>query len=149
LSDTTTRTFNTGSNISEMMFLCGDNNNNTNIIKMINKGYDIYYHSPYDMSVTLFTRAIKYGNMNMVKTLINIDINFAEKIKICCDKYKMEGNFYNTLAEYINDKRDTYKHTIIATMDDASPTNALYKSFHTTYAVGLVDIICDFILLRM
>ncbi|AYV79853.1 MAG: hypothetical protein Faunusvirus64_6, partial [Faunusvirus sp.] len=39
--------------------------------------------------------------------------------------------------------------TIIDAMNDASPANVLYRSFHTTYAVELVDIICDFILLRM
>ncbi|AYV79850.1 MAG: hypothetical protein Faunusvirus64_3 [Faunusvirus sp.] len=51
--------------------------------------------------------------------------------------------------KYCVDKRDAYKNKIIATMNDVSPTNMLYQSFHTTYAVELVDIICDFILLKM
>ncbi|AYV79589.1 MAG: hypothetical protein Faunusvirus25_7 [Faunusvirus sp.] len=148
LSDTTTRFYSTGSAISEMMYLCLNGNNNANIIKMINKGYDIYYHSPYSKSVTLFTTAVRYGNMDMAKKLIDIDIDFAEKIKIYYGEHKIDDNFYNRIVKYINDKRDAYKHTIIATMDDASPANALYQSFHTTYAVGLVDIICDFILLQ-
>ncbi|AYV79590.1 MAG: hypothetical protein Faunusvirus25_8 [Faunusvirus sp.] len=145
--DTTTRCLNYGNQFSEMIYLCYRSyNNNINIIKMIDRGYDIYYKVN---NSSLFTAALQRESTNIVEKLMDKDINFADEFKTYCKFNGIEPNFYNTIVKYINGKHDTYKHTIIATMDDASPANALYQSFHTTYAVGLVDIICDFIVLRM
>ncbi|AYV79718.1 MAG: hypothetical protein Faunusvirus42_3 [Faunusvirus sp.] len=147
--DTTTRCSEYGYNHSEMIHLCHNTNpngNDTNIIKMINRGYDIYYKS---LDSSLFTAAIQCKNTNLAEKLIDIDINFVEEFKIYCEINKVDTNFYNTIVKYINNKHADYKDTIIATMNDASPANMLYQSFRNTYAVALVDVICDFILLKV
>ncbi|AYV79805.1 MAG: hypothetical protein Faunusvirus55_3 [Faunusvirus sp.] len=153
LADTATRKTNNGT--SEMMYLCQGRDVN-NIIKMIDRGYDIYYENDSNgENESLWIRAIIWEIKGVVEKLIDIDIFFADKFntkyrhkKDEFTKYRhRRDEFYINILKYCSDKRDVYKHTIIATMNDASPTNALYQSFHTTYAVQLVDIICDFILL--
>ncbi|AYV79849.1 MAG: hypothetical protein Faunusvirus64_2 [Faunusvirus sp.] len=132
--------------ISEMMYLC-ENGDANDIVKMIDRGYDIYYKT--DHNQTLFTIAIRHCSKEVVGKLIDVDMDFANQFKTYCEINGIEPNFYNTIMKHINDKRDSYKHEIIATMNDVSPINMLYQSFHTTYAVELVDVICDFILLKM
>ncbi|AYV79591.1 MAG: hypothetical protein Faunusvirus25_9 [Faunusvirus sp.] len=131
--------------VSEMMYIC-DQWDVENTIKMIDRGYDIYLKDGTNR--TLFTRAIIRNLKKVVMKLIDIDTNFIDEFNI---SYRNSGHikdeFYRDIIKYCADKRASYKDTIIATMDDASPTNALYNSFHTTYAVGLVDVICDFIIL--
>ncbi|AYV79848.1 MAG: hypothetical protein Faunusvirus64_1 [Faunusvirus sp.] len=145
LTDITTRKTCYGK--SEIMYLCGTKDEG-NIIKMIDRGYDIYYKN--DKYGSLFTEAIGYKLSKVIKKMIDIDTDFANQFntQYSRSKYKIRSYFYNTIVKYINDKHDTYKHEIITTMNEASPTNALYQSFRNTYAVGLVDVICDFILLR-
>ncbi|AYV79419.1 MAG: hypothetical protein Faunusvirus13_12 [Faunusvirus sp.] len=167
--DTITRCSKIGRQCSEMMFLCRDSNNNSSLIKMIDKGYDIYYQTSYDKE-SLITEAIEYENVDIIKKLIDIDTDFAKIFNIYYKKYKIKNYKYDAIVKYINDRHNAYKHEIIATMNDAivkyindrhnafkheiiaimndaSPTNMLYQSFHTTYAVQLVDVICDYILL--
>ncbi|AYV79720.1 MAG: hypothetical protein Faunusvirus42_5 [Faunusvirus sp.] len=132
--------------LSEMMFLCYKRDNNANIVKMIDKGYDIYYKNDGDES--LFTEAINNGRNQVVKKLIDIDTDFINGFNTYYNK-RIKNAFYDDIMKYCAAKRDTIKCEIITTMNEASPTNALYQSFHTTYAVGLVDVICDFILLKV
>ncbi|AYV79414.1 MAG: hypothetical protein Faunusvirus13_7 [Faunusvirus sp.] len=145
-TDYTTRTTRYG--LSEMMYLC-NNRDATNVIKMIDRGYDIYYKNVDDRS--LFTTATKFyfRNEQIIKKLIDIDTNFIKEFNTIYDdpKHKKDELYYD-IAKYCTDKRDAYKCEIIVTMNDKSTTNALYQSFHTTYAVGLVDVICDFLISR-
>ncbi|AYV79412.1 MAG: hypothetical protein Faunusvirus13_5 [Faunusvirus sp.] len=115
---------------------------------MIERGYDIYYKTSSNSS--LFTEAISHRSKEIVQKLLDIDTCFAYEFnaRYSTPRYTKD-DFYYDIAKYCRDKRDTYKREIIATMDDASPTNVLYQSFHTTYAIELVDIICDFILLQI
>ena len=140
--DTTTRNSNQG--MSEMMYICLDKDIK-NLIKMIDRGYDIYYKN--DINESLFTYAVKHMVGEVVKKLIDIDINFASEFNILYNKTENKDKFYDDIGKYCRDKRDAIKTRIIATMNDASPANALYKSFHKTYAIQLVDVICDFIIL--
>ncbi|AYV79587.1 MAG: hypothetical protein Faunusvirus25_5 [Faunusvirus sp.] len=114
---------------------------------MIDYGYDIYYKNISKES--LFTVATHYRLTEIVQKLIDINTDFIEEFNILYHLDHVKDEFYNNIIKYCVDKRGIIKREIIATMDDASPTNALYQSFHTTYVVGVVDIICDFILLRM
>ena len=142
-SDVATRITLSGS--SEMIYLSAYKDEK-NIIKMINRGYYIYYKN--DRNESLFTEAIVYKLKEVMQKLIDIDTCFAEEFNILYRNMAyMKDEFYHNIIKYCVDKRASYKYTIIATMNDATPTNALYQSFHTTYAVQLVDIICDFILL--
>jgi hypothetical protein len=119
-----------------------------NVIRMIYRGYDIYHKN--DIGESLFTRAIQYKTEEIVIKLIGIDTNFIDEFNTWyCDLWHTKDVFYYNIIKYCIDKYDGYKREIIMVMNDASPTNALYQSFHTTYAVQLVDVICDFILLRM
>ncbi|AYV79417.1 MAG: hypothetical protein Faunusvirus13_10 [Faunusvirus sp.] len=149
LPDTTTRCLTYGHQYSEMMSLCcysENNNNDANVIKMIDRGYDIYYMTYHNQ--TLFRTAIEYKLENIVTKLIDKDDDFISQFKQYYDiQWWTEDGFYYNIAKYCTNKRDGVKREIIATMNDASPANMLYQSFHTTYAVQLVDIICDFILL--
>ncbi|AYV79416.1 MAG: hypothetical protein Faunusvirus13_9 [Faunusvirus sp.] len=167
ISDSTTRVI--YNNMSEMMYISSDTNN---IIKMIDKGYDIYYENEDQES--LMTVAIDKKLDVIVKKLIDVDTDFIEKFEhyyyydatknIDIDYELMsyhvnmdypelkipkskKTEFYIDIRKYCDDKRATYRDTIIAVINDKSATNALYKSFHTTYAVQLVDIICDFLIL--
>ncbi|AYV79433.1 MAG: hypothetical protein Faunusvirus13_26 [Faunusvirus sp.] len=146
LSDTATRFYKHGQQFSEMMYLCCGSDNQKSVAKMIDKGYDIYYRSPYDHE-SLIKLAVQFSNKYVVKKLIDKDTDFAAQFTTHCIGTTVKKDFYDTIVEYIHDRHDIYKNTIIAVMDDASPANALYNSFHTTYAVQLVNIICDFILL--
>ena len=160
--DTKTRSRTSGGQ-SEMMYLCS-NRDVGNVIKMIDKGYDIYYKN--DANDSLFTQAIHYESQEVVQKLLDIDIYFVEEFKILYCKGYINDKFYQDIMKYCRNKRDTIKREIIATMNndaksipnknsvtkdvifiEVSPTNVLYQSFHTTYAVQLVNIICDFILL--
>ena len=136
-------TRNSAHGTSEMMYLCA-RRDEENIIKMIEYGYDIYYKS--DIKRSLFTEAIYYKLGEVVKKLMDIDTNFINELNHYTE---IKDMFYHDITKYCRDKYDAYKDTIIATMNDATSTNALYQSFHTTYAVGLVDVICDFILLQL
>ncbi|AYV79415.1 MAG: hypothetical protein Faunusvirus13_8 [Faunusvirus sp.] len=134
---------------SEMMFLLSSTNK-SNIVKMIDRGYDVYYKSADHGS--LMTFAIYYGAETVIKKLIELDTYFADEFEQSYDASQHDyrdrkKDLYNRIMKYCNNKRAAYRETIITTMNDKSPTNALYKSFHTTYAVALVDIICDFIIL--
>ncbi|AYV79817.1 MAG: hypothetical protein Faunusvirus57_5 [Faunusvirus sp.] len=142
-TDTATRVTNCGS--SEMMYICRrDDIENT--IKMMECGYDIYYKN--HKNETLFTLAVDRKLIPIMKKLIDIDTHFAQEFKtLHNDPHHEETGFDIDIMKYCHDKHDAYKREIIMLMNDASPTNALYQSFHTTYAVQLVDIICDFILL--
>ncbi|AYV79420.1 MAG: hypothetical protein Faunusvirus13_13 [Faunusvirus sp.] len=142
-SDISTR-YTDVSQISEMMYLCRDHINDTNIMKMIDMGYDIYYKNYNNES--LLTEAIFYNSTDIVKKLIDKDVDFIEEFKTYYGSYRVETSFNDTIIEHIYDRYNIYKDTIIAIMNDTSPTNMLYLSFHTTYAVQLVDIICDFLI---
>ncbi|AYV79815.1 MAG: hypothetical protein Faunusvirus57_3 [Faunusvirus sp.] len=113
---------------------------------MIDRGYDIYNKNKYRDS--LLRIAIGQNMIQVVKKLADVHDDFADQFK-CCYKTLKKDDLYNNIIQYCDDKRDSYKHKIIATMNDASPTNALYQSFRNIYAVQLVDVICDFILLPM
>ncbi|AYV79852.1 MAG: hypothetical protein Faunusvirus64_5 [Faunusvirus sp.] len=136
--------------ISEMMYLTNGEDTN-NVGNMIDKGYDVYYEytDPFNRTISLLSTAIAKNNGCIIKKLIDIDIDFIEKFNKYCNKNEVNSNLYNYVKTYCVDKYDGYKNTIIAAMNDASPTNALYQSFRATYAVELVDVICDFILLKM
>ncbi|AYV79431.1 MAG: hypothetical protein Faunusvirus13_24 [Faunusvirus sp.] len=145
VTDITTRS--TVFGLSEMMYIlrCG---HIKNVIKMINRGYNIYHKNNINNSI--FTDAIDFRSNQVVKKLIDIDTNFIDEFNTIYHNPELKRDeFYYDITKYCADKRDGYKHKIIATMNDASPANALYQSFHTTYAVQLVDIICDFILLKI
>ncbi|AYV79594.1 MAG: hypothetical protein Faunusvirus25_12 [Faunusvirus sp.] len=147
--DCTTR-ITTYDELSEMMYLCDYRHDVKNIIKMIDCGYNIYYKNKYHRS--LFMVAIDNCLEQVVKKLVDIDTCFIDEFKQYYDTETDTDRFKNpkfdmTIMKYCVDKRDTIKREIITTMNYASPTNMLYQSFHTTYAVELVDVICDFILL--
>ncbi|AYV79716.1 MAG: hypothetical protein Faunusvirus42_1, partial [Faunusvirus sp.] len=145
IADITTRKITC--NLSEMMYIC-DKKNINNVIKMIDRGYDIYCKSIMNMS--LFTIAVHQQIEEIVKKLIDMDTDFVSQFNIqYIELVDKQHKFYNDIMKYCVDKRNTIKDTIIATMNDATSTNALYKSFHKTYAVVLVDVICDFILLKL
>ncbi|AYV79421.1 MAG: hypothetical protein Faunusvirus13_14 [Faunusvirus sp.] len=142
---TTIMTRSTDQGVSEIMYLCMCDDEN-NVMKMMDHGYDIYHKSHRNES--LFTVAIKRNSKQIVKKLIDIDTDFIEQFNTLYHTHdRKKGDFYNDIAKYCVGKRNAYKHEIIATMNDASSTNMLYRSFHTTYAVQLVDIICDFLIL--
>ncbi|AYV79364.1 MAG: hypothetical protein Faunusvirus11_3 [Faunusvirus sp.] len=132
---------------SEMMYICAYNNkySTTHIIKMIDRGYDIHYNNS---DISLLTIAIQ-TNEQIVKKLIDIDVDYVEWFDTYCRKHNFKRQIYCNIRKYSHDRYDDYKGAVIAAMNDTSPTNALYQSFRNTYAVELVDIICDFILLRM
>ena len=145
ITDVTTRATHRG--MSEMMYICGSAYSD-HIIKMIDRGYNIYYRSVADES--LFIIATNLRIYQIVKKLIDIDTNFIDEFNTIYHNLKLKRDeFYYDITKYCADKRDGYKHEIIATMNDASPANALHQSFHTTYAVELVDIICDYIILHV
>ncbi|AYV79806.1 MAG: hypothetical protein Faunusvirus55_4 [Faunusvirus sp.] len=151
LQDTATRNITMhGHYVSELMMLCNYDDTN-NVIKMIDKGHDIYYETDSDKLYykSLFTIALVMHNEVIAKKLIDIDTDFIIKFKYYNNVLTISQKMRNKIMKYCADKYDAYKHKIIDTMNSASPTNALYQSFHTTYAVQLVDIICDFILLRI
>ncbi|AYV79362.1 MAG: hypothetical protein Faunusvirus11_1, partial [Faunusvirus sp.] len=130
------------SDVSEIMYIC-TNEDDDNTIKMIDRGYDIYYKTKYDR--TLFIEAVSNELTQVVTKLIDVDTDFIEKFNIYyCETTHIKYKFYDDVVKYCHDKHDAYRHEIIATMNSASPENALYQSFHTIYAVELVDIICDF-----
>ncbi|AYV79410.1 MAG: hypothetical protein Faunusvirus13_3 [Faunusvirus sp.] len=138
-------TLNTLYGVSEMMFIC-NNEDVENVIKMIDRGYDIYYKNNNNES--LLTSAIYHELDKVVMKLIDIDTNFIDEFKTLYNKPKLKKDaFYYKIIIYCIDKRDSYKKIIIDMMNDASPTNALYQSFRNTYAIQLVDVICDFIIL--
>ncbi|AYV79368.1 MAG: hypothetical protein Faunusvirus11_7 [Faunusvirus sp.] len=142
--DTVTRST---SGVPDIIYLCCIKDTN-NVIKMIDKGYDIYCKPGY----SLFTTAISNENECIVKKLIDIDLDFIDQFTTYCAKFDTQPVMYDNIAKYCCGKYDDYKREIIATMNDTSPTNksnALYQSFHTTYAVDLVDVICDFLISRI
>ncbi|AYV79592.1 MAG: hypothetical protein Faunusvirus25_10 [Faunusvirus sp.] len=142
-----TETRNSAYGTSEMMYLC-NSKDVENVIKMIDRGYDIYYKN--DMKGSLLTRAIIRKVEKVAMKLIDIDTNFIDEFNISYHNLELTKDaFYYDIIKYCACKRDTIKREIIATMDDASPANALYQSFHTTYAVELVDVICDYIILHV
>ncbi|AYV79424.1 MAG: hypothetical protein Faunusvirus13_17 [Faunusvirus sp.] len=146
LTDRTTRT--TLYLQSEMMYLCDCSRDTKSVIKMIDCGYDIYYKNHRNES--LFTVAINCRAGEIIIKLIDIDTDFIKEFNTLYTNPKCKKNkFHHNITKYCVGKYDAYKCEIIATMNDASPTNMLYQSFRTIYAVKLVDIICDFILLRM
>ena len=98
---------------------------------------------------SLFTYAIGDMRGDIVKKMIDIDINFADEFNRNTS-YKIFGNtkeFYDDIEKYCCDKRAAIRDEIILTMNDKSTANILYQSFHKTYVVELVDMICDFIIL--
>ncbi|AYV79418.1 MAG: hypothetical protein Faunusvirus13_11 [Faunusvirus sp.] len=146
-TDITTRKISSG--MSEIMYLA-NNRDEENVIKMIDRGYDIYYKT--DTNISLFTTAI-FWSEEIIKKLIDKDNDFIGQFKEYYENSSQitvsshtKNKFNHNIAKYCQDKYDVYKHEIIATMNDASPDNILYQSFHTTYAVQLVDIICDFLI---
>ncbi|AYV79584.1 MAG: hypothetical protein Faunusvirus25_2 [Faunusvirus sp.] len=143
-TDIITRTLQDGE--SEILYL-HHKQDVDNIIRMIDRGYNIY-HETVD-NRTLFTSALSCESERVVKKLIDIDTDFIEEFEMLYYLDHMGGKFCNNIAKYCVDKYDGYKHEIIAAMNDTSPTNILYQSFRNTYAVELVDIICDFILLKL
>ena len=152
MADTTTRKIYNG--ISEMMYICFDPYVDC-VIRMIDRGYDIYYKT--DDNETLFTKTVFQQMEQVVKKLIDIDTNFIDEFSALYnnnppyvkDKFYIKDKFYDNIVKYCHDKYSDYKREIISAMNDTTPTNALYQSFRNTYAVELVDVICDFILLRI
>ncbi|AYV79807.1 MAG: hypothetical protein Faunusvirus55_5 [Faunusvirus sp.] len=145
LTDITTRNISHG--LSEMMYIC-DNQNTDNVIKMIDLGYDIYYINKYNES--LFTRAMDHNVEQVVTKLIDIDTDFIDQLEQYYDMNKgCRDKTYHNIMKYCADKHDAIKREIIATMNDVSPTNMLYQSFRSTYAVQLTNIICDYIILHV
>ncbi|AYV79809.1 MAG: hypothetical protein Faunusvirus56_2 [Faunusvirus sp.] len=149
-NDVSTRaTVDTYDPMSEMMYLCGFDQSD-NIIKMIERGYDVYYETPEKLS--LLKIAIHHKDKLIIKKLIDIDTDFATKF---IANYKIytgidaEREFYLTIVKYINNKYTDYRDMIVSVMNDESPDNMLYQSFSRTYAVELADIIRDFIILQV
>ncbi|AYV79463.1 MAG: hypothetical protein Faunusvirus15_14 [Faunusvirus sp.] len=143
IPDITTTTFGV-KKISEIMYLARYRTDADNVIKMIDRGYDVYYKTVG--GVSLLTIAVDKQSHKIIKRLIDLDTYFAEQFK----KYyndKKSGFFYHTITRYCKSKRATYRDTIIAVMNDPSEHNILYQSFRKTYVVELIDIICDFLIL--
>ncbi|AYV79251.1 MAG: hypothetical protein Faunusvirus6_29 [Faunusvirus sp.] len=109
------------------------------------------------------------GNYNFVRTLLenhkNIDVNATSLVRktaldmalirsemdiaILLTKYGADIYNNHNINKDVHDKfrknvHIIFKKHIIAEIDD--PQSVIYRSFQTTYAIGLVDIICDFII---
>ncbi|AYV79252.1 MAG: hypothetical protein Faunusvirus6_30 [Faunusvirus sp.] len=79
--------------------------------------------------------AIYYDNLESAILLANYGADTD------CQPY---AGRINTYIQFRKIMHDSYKKLIIEEIDD--PQSIIYRSFQTTYAIGLVDIICDFII---
>jgi len=148
ITDHTTRISFTG--LSEIMHVCISNDVD-NTLKMIDCGYDIYYKSNINNTCyqSLFTVAIYHEVEKIVYRLLDTDICFADEFNILYHNPTREKTeIYNNIMKYCQNIRNTYKQRIIATINDASSGNTLHYAFRNIYAIELVDIICDFIILK-
>ncbi|AYV79462.1 MAG: hypothetical protein Faunusvirus15_13 [Faunusvirus sp.] len=148
LPDTKTRYLFSGT--SEMMYLCNNNRNVNNILKMIKLGYDIYYKLDRHIYNTrtdksLLTAAIDAKLEPIVKKLLDINNNFIAEFNAYYDVRSLKKDeFHDNIVNYYT--KILYRQAIITEMNDVSATNMLYQSFRKIYAVDLVNIICDFII---
>ncbi|AYV79081.1 MAG: hypothetical protein Faunusvirus2_28 [Faunusvirus sp.] len=104
--------------------------------ELLRRGANINYkNSRYSSALSI---ACTYGRDQLAAILIKMGADFVELL----DYY----NICFKTVHIIQSIRDVYRQRIIAIIDGKSGDNAMAVSFRTTYAVGVVDIIAEFII---
>ncbi|AYV79501.1 MAG: hypothetical protein Faunusvirus18_6 [Faunusvirus sp.] len=143
--DIITEFLNNGANVNcvniygdtPLMYAVKRYGNEGTIIELIRRGADVnILNKSKSSALSLLASFAQYNGDKYILLLIEAGAHFVDHIdNIRKCKYT---NVLNCIA-------NKYKTAVIDTIDDMSSDNALYCSFRTTYAVGLVDIICGYV----
>ncbi|AYV79084.1 MAG: hypothetical protein Faunusvirus2_31 [Faunusvirus sp.] len=124
-----------------LMYAVTHCNSNDILIELIRRGANVNYKNRHDESALVVALLL---TMYAEKAIILIRAG-AEFIDLIDDHIVKYNN--HKVMKYI---RNIYQQKIIAVIDaertDKSDDNAMATSFRTTYAVGVVDIISEFII---
>ncbi|AYV79093.1 MAG: hypothetical protein Faunusvirus2_40 [Faunusvirus sp.] len=118
-----------------LMWACFQRHTNL-ALELIRRGANVNNVSQY--GTTALRLACRYMCIDIAIALIKAGAHFVDIIDthiLCSDQKK--------IIQYV---REVYRQQIMSVINDDTNDNALATSFRTTYAVGVVDMISEFII---